>query len=193
MLALFGFMLLATLLVMVYSVPLADAAIERNRSIAATAGAIVRGWVRSLGLHVVMIGICAILIGPVIVGAAILQILGIDLLVLVGLAAAVVVLGGMLIWWFAMKAIVVSDAGPLRALYYGFAVVRRCFWQCLGFTAAWMIITVGLGEVWLQIADTAPGLLVAVIANAFFAGGLAMAGMLFYEGRIRTLAPVLSR
>jgi hypothetical protein len=45
----------------------------------------------------------------------------------------------------------------------------------------------------LKIADSAPGLLIAVIANAFFAGGLAMAGMMFYEGRIRTLAPVLSR
>jgi hypothetical protein len=193
LLALLGFALLATLVVMIYSVPLADAAVKRNRSLSATMTAICRGWIRSLGLHMVMIGIGLILIGPVIVGAAALLIVGVDIQVLVGFAIAAIGLGGFLVWWFAMKAIVVSEAGPLRALYYGFAVVRRYFWQCLGFTAAWLIITFGLGEIWLNIADTAPGLLIAVIANAFFAGGMAMAGMLFYEGRIRALAPVLSR
>jgi hypothetical protein len=37
------------------------------------------------------------------------------------------------------------------------------------------------------LAGTPPGLLTAVIANAFFAGGLVMAGMIFFNHRLRLL------
>ena len=55
------------------------------------------------------------------------------------------------------------------------------------FSMASMIISFGLGEIWQRLAGTPPGLLTAVIANAFFAGGLVMAGMIFFSHRLRLL------
>ena len=192
-LMLLGLMLAAVAIMMIFSVPLADAAVNRTRSVRATLVAIGRGTLRALGLLLLTIGIAMLLIGPVLIGWLALLIVGIDVLLLVGLVLVAASLAGFIVWWFALKAIVVSDVGPLKALYYSVAVVRAYFWQTLGFTAAWLLITLGLGELWLRIADTAPGLLIGIVANAFFAGGLAMAGMMFYESRIRTLAPRLSR
>jgi len=72
-------------------------------------------------------------------------------------------------------------------MYLSVNVVRRNLWQTLALTAASMTITYGLGEIWDQLAGSPPGLLTAVIANAFFAGGLAMAGMIFFNNRLRLL------
>ncbi|MCC6793346.1 MAG: hypothetical protein IT336_16805, partial [Thermomicrobiales bacterium] len=87
----------------------------------------------------------------------------------------------------------VSEVGPIKAIYNGYAVVRAYFWPTVGLVGAWLLIVVGLGEVWLEIADSPPGLLIGVIANAFFASGLAMASMLFYAHRINTLKPERTR
>ena len=190
---LLGLALGATMLLVVYAVPLADAALNRSRPLRATLTAIGRAWLRSLGLHALAIGVALLLTGPMLIGSAALLLVGVDALPLAGFATLVIAVAGFLVWWFAVKAIVVSEVGPLRAVYYGFAVVRSYFWQTVGYTAAWLLITVGLGRLWREIADTAPGLLAGVVANALFAGGLAMAGMLFYETRIRSLRPVLTR
>jgi hypothetical protein len=192
-LMLLSFVLAAVLIMMIFSVPLADAAIDRTRSIPATLLAIGRGTLRALGLHLLALGIAILLIGPTVISWLVLLIVGVDALWLVGLALLAAALTGFVVWWFALKAIVVSDVGPLTALYYSVSVVRAYFWQTLGFTAAWLLITLGLGELWLQIADTAPGLLLGVVANAFFAAGITIAGMIFYESRIQSLVPRLSR
>src|SRR4051794_20436061 len=54
-LALVGFMIGACLLHMIFMIPLADAAIDRIRSPRATALAIARAWLRSIGLHLTMV------------------------------------------------------------------------------------------------------------------------------------------
>jgi hypothetical protein len=192
-LLLIAFTLAATLRLMVYWVPLADAAVNRSRSILDMAGAVGRAWIRSLGLHLMAIGVALLLSGPILVGSAALLLIGVDALPLMGLAMLVIAIAGFVIWWFALTAIVVSDAGPLKAAYYGYSVVRTSLSQTVGFAGTLMLITLGLGGIWRAIADTAPGLFIGVIASAFFASGLAMGGMVFYNSRIQSLRSVLTR
>lgn len=183
----------ATLLMMIYSVPLADAALDRSRKLGAVLRAIGWAWIRFVGLLAVAAGILLLLLGPVLVASVVLLVVGVDASPLIGLAMLAIGLFAYLILVMAWDAIVVSEVGPLKAIYNGYAVVRAHFWPAVGLVGAWLLIVVGLGEVWLEIAGSAPGLLIGVIANAFFASGLAMASMLFYASRIRTLKPERTR
>ena len=185
----FGFMIGACLIHMLYTVPLADAAIDRIRTPRATAAAIVRAWLRSMGLHLAVVGIGALLLAPAMIASLAMVLVGIDPTPLLGIALVAFTAAGFLVWWFALKAIAVSDVGPIRAIRFAYAVVRGFLWQSVGFVVAWLLLAVGLGQLWLEIADTAPGLLIGVIANAYFAGGVAMAGMIFYQSRIQQLFP----
>lgn len=179
----------AMLLMMIYSVPLADAALDRSRSVRALVQAI--GWasLRFAGLLAIATGVLLLLLGPVLVATAVLLIVGINASPLIALASMIIGIFAFLILVMAWDAIVVSEVGPLKAVQHGYAIVRAYFWPTIGLVGAWLLMVIGLAEVWLEIADSAPGLLIAVVANAFFASGLAMASMLFYSQRIQTLTP----
>lgn len=183
----------ATLLMMVYSMPLADAALERSRSFGALARSVVHAWMRFVGLLVVAGGVLLLLLGPVLVAAAVLLIVGVNAQPLIALASLVFGIFAYLILVMAWDAIAVDEIGPLNAIRNGYRIVRAQFWPTVGLVGAWLLIVVGLSQVWLEIADSAPGLLIAVIANSFFASGLAMASMLFYAHRIQSLKPERTR
>jgi hypothetical protein len=150
-------------------------------------------WLRFAGLIAVASGVLLLLLGPVLVVATILIVIGVNPGPLLGLASLSVGIFAYLILVMAWDAIVVSEVGPIRAIYNGYAVVRANFWPTVGLVGAWLLIVIGLGQVWLEMAGTAPGLLIGVIANAFFASGLAMASMLFYAHRMHTLKPAQAR
>jgi hypothetical protein len=146
-----------------------------------------RTWLRFLGLLALIVGLFLLVLGPLAVLWGISEVIGfglgpllIPIMVLAGLTMIVFL-------YFAPEAIVVAEVGPFRAMYYSVNVVRRNFGQTLGFIAASMIISYGLAEIWQRLANTPPGLMTAVIANAFFAGGLAIAGILFFNNRLRQL------
>lgn len=179
-----AFLTSACLLHAVYAVPLADAAIDRQRSRRLTVKAMMRAWLRIVGLHLAVFAIGALLLGPALIAAIALILVGVDPTPLISFAALVLVAAGFMIWWFALKAIVVGDVGPLHAMRAAFTVVRNSLWQSIGFVGAWLLLTVGLGQVWLEIIESPPGLLIGVIANAFFAGGATMAGMIFLQSRM---------
>ena len=178
-----------------YYVPLADVAIGRSRPIWQVPGAVLRTWIRFLGMLALIFGLFLLVLGPLGVLWGVSEAIGIGLgpllvpiMIVAGLAMLVFLI-------FTPEAIVVADVGPFRAMYYSVNVVRRFLWQTLGLTAASMIISLGLAEIWQRLAGTPPGLMTAVIANAFFAGGLAMAGMIFFNNRLRLLprAPQIGR
>jgi MFS family permease len=170
-----------------FYVPLADIAIGRSRPVGRVIRAIGRTWLRFLGMLVLFLGLVVLTLGPLVV------IWGVSTAIGVGLGALVVplmVFGGVamaVLLIFTPEAIVIADVGPLRGMYYSVNVVRRNLWPTIGFTLASMIISFGLGEIWQRLAATPPGLLTAVIANAFFAVGLVMAGMIFFSHRLRLL------
>lgn len=183
----------ATALMMIYTVPLADAALNRSRSVGGVIRAIGEAWLRFVGLLAVAIGAMLLLLGPVLVATAVLVFVGVNAQPLIALASLVVGIFAYLILVMAWDAIAVGEVGPLKAIRHGYAIVRAHFWSTIGLVGAWLLIVVGLSQIWLRIGDTAPGLLIGVVANAFFASGLAIASMLFYAHRIQTLAPERTR
>lgn len=179
----------AALALSIFSVPLADAATGRTRSVNAKLRAMVIGWLRVLGLFAVAVGIALLMAMPLLVGWIGLMFAGVNAAPLVGFASFV---GGIALYialWFAPDSIFVNEVGPLRSIYFSIAVVRAYFWQTLGFVSASFLLTVGLGEIWTQLAVNPPGLLLGVIMNAFFATGVAIASMVFFATRIRSLKP----
>lgn len=170
---------------MLYMVILADAALERTRSVRATARAVAVAWLRFLGLLALITALFTLVLGPPAFLWTVMSVLGIGfgailvpMMVVAGIVMTVLLI-------FTPEAIAVAEVGPLRAIYLSFNVVRQYVWQTLALLLASLIITSGLGELWERLANTPPGLLTAVIANAFFAGGLTVAGMIFFNDRLR--------
>ena len=176
-------------LVMLYTVPLADTALDRHRTVEQLLRAIVTA---SVALARVRRGARrrrGALARPVAGGSGGAHCRGDRCRSLLASIAVLLGIVAYLMLWFVPDAIVASQVGPLRAIYLSITVVRGYFWQTLGLTTASMVITLGLGEFWRQLVDSAPGLLLAVIANAFVATSLALASIIFYSRRIRLLRP----
>ncbi|MGH2535700.1 MAG: hypothetical protein ACRDJW_25890 [Thermomicrobiales bacterium] len=174
---------------MAYAVPLADAAVGRARTVGQIARAVLAAWFRFLGLLVLLIGLVVLVGGPVLIATGIFLAMGINLAPLLGAIAFPLGIAAAIFLYFMFDAIVVLEVGPLRAVYYSFNVVRRNFWPTVGFIMAALVITLGLPEIWARLVDSPAGLFLAVIAHAFFAGGLAMASMIFFNDRLRLWRP----
>jgi hypothetical protein len=170
-----------------YYVPLADIAIGRRRPLRQVPGVIARTWLRFLAMIVLVLGLFLLVLGPLATLWGLSEVVGIGLGAILLPIMIFVGVGMGLFLIFTPEAIVVADVGPFRAMYYSVNVVRRNKGQTIGLTAASVIISLGLGEIWQRMAGTPPGLMIAVIANAFFAGGIAMAGMIFFNNRLRQL------
>jgi hypothetical protein len=186
-LAFFAIIVFGAGILAAYYVPLADAAMRRRRPLRRLPGSILTAWVRILGLIALLIGLFALVLGPPAVLLGVAEAFGIGLSVI--LIPIIVMVGAAMIvaLYFSPEAIVVAEVGPLRAMYLSVNVVRRNVRQTLGLILASTVITTGLGEIWQRLAETPPGLLTAVIANAFFAGGMATAGMIFFNNRLGLL------
>jgi hypothetical protein len=86
---------------------------------------------------------------------------------------------------FYPEAIVMSNMGPLRAIYASFNVVRRNFWGTLGFLIVWWVITLGSGVIWARLVGSTVGLIVAIVGSSYIGSGLLAARMAFYRDRLR--------
>jgi hypothetical protein len=170
-----------------YAVPIADAVLDRQRTIRQTINAVLIASVRLIGTLFASLGIGVLILGPVAVVSVLLMNAGSDGAALFELCLALFILIASVALWFAPEAIVVSEVGPFDAIKYSIRILREFFVQCLGLIAASEIIALGLGEIWARLADTAPGLLIGVIANAFIGTGLAIASIAFYSNRVRLL------
>lgn len=184
-----GMFVFSTLLLAAYSVPLADSVLGRNRTSRETVIAIRRAWRGILGLLAALSGIAALIFAPLAVAWVALLAVDIDagpllggLAVLVGFAIYVAI-------WFAPDAIVVSEVTPLRAIALSATIVRRNFFETASFISASLVIAFGLAGLWTRLAQSAPGLLLAVIANSIVASALAMASLHFFNSRVRSWRP----
>jgi hypothetical protein len=121
-----------------------------------------------------------------------LPFLAISAIVVATLPAAT--LGVLLAWYialfwayvytgFAPEAILMSRAGPLRAIYHSVHVVRRDLSGTLGLLLLSFVIASGLGVVWQRIASTPPGLALAILGSAYVGSGLSAARLVFYRER----------
>jgi hypothetical protein len=185
LLILVGLVLAGVGLSAAFLVMLANAARDREQSAGQFLRTTLKVSVRLLGAVGLAAVAVAALFGPLAGIWAATSAAGADLGPIFALLALVLGVALFAMFWFAPDAIVMSDAGPIEAVKRSASVVRSFFWQSLGFLAASTIISIGLGDLWLRLADSAPGLLIGVIANALFSSGLAIASFLFYSSRIQ--------
>jgi hypothetical protein len=111
--------------------------------------------------------------------------LGSLLTVLLFVVAQAVVVLGLIYLFFVLDAIVVSEAGPVRAVANSARVVAANFWGAVGFIVVFIVIDWGLGLVWLAMSKNPVGTFVAIVGNAYVASGLAAASMLYYRTRLK--------
>lgn len=166
-----------------YTVPLADAALERSRTTSETVSAIGRAWMRILGVLAIALGVVIAISIPLSIAWVILAAIGLNLgLLLVPLMTLAAVVAVMFLY-FTPEAIVVADIGPLAAMRLSYRVVRANFWPSVGLAAATVLIAGGLAEIFQRIAGNPVGLLVAVFVNAFIAVAVSIASVLFFAER----------
>lgn len=111
--------------------------------------------------------------------------LGDLLTVMAFVAAQVSLILGLIYLFFLLDAIVVSEAGPVRAVTSSARVVARNFWGAVGFILVYVFIDWGLQLAWVALSKTAPGTVLAIVGNAYVASGLAAASMRYYLSRLR--------
>lgn len=86
-------------------------------------------------------------------------------------------------FYFVPEAVVLNNAGPLRALSESFQVVGRNFWSALLFIGLIFVISRGLGLIWLNLARSTLGVLLAILGNAYIGTSLLAATFIFFADR----------
>ncbi|MGB5932972.1 MAG: hypothetical protein WBH57_07890 [Anaerolineae bacterium] len=140
-------------------------------------------WLRVILLLLIFIG-GAILLGlPLAMGFTLVSLLSESLAPILS-----TLLLALLVWiwfylFFAIDAIVISDAGPLSAIWNSINVVRRNFWSSLGLIILINVIGMGLSLVWRALGANPWGLALGIVGNAYVGSGLAAASLIFYRDR----------
>ena len=147
--------------------------------------AVVVAWLRFLGFLALLVGLLALVLGPILVIGVLFALVGVNLAPLLTLAVLGPIVAAAIFFYFAPDAIVVSEVGPLRAGYLSFNIVRRNFWPAVGFIVVVFVISIGLPLVWTRMLGNVPGVMLALLGNAFVATGLVLAQMRFYYDRLQ--------
>lgn len=181
----FIFLALSTVLLVLFQVPLANAVRQERSGIGRLAAAMGMAWTRVIGLFMLVALAAALILGPLTIGIAVLLLVGIDLTAI--LSFFILIGGGVLAVYslFVINAIVVSEVGPVTAVRYSFAIVRRNFGETLRFGGTSLLIASGSLQIWKHLIANPPGIALSLLGNAFIGTGLVLASMLFYYDRLR--------
>ena len=183
----FGLVFIASLLAMVYTVPIANAIIGRKLGIAGSVALIVRAWVRMIAFIVLCVGVLIAIIVP----TAIMSVIFAPLLPLVTSILMIGAIAGLLFFYFVFDAIVIADVGPLKAVRMSVEIVRRNMRAVLGLVLASLLLTTGIPEIVSGMLGSLPGLVLAVLLQAVIATGATAASMFFFVDRLRQWQPGL--
>lgn len=172
----------------VFGLWLADTGLNRSRSWAdrLRLGPVVGG--RFVLMLLLIFAMAMLLCIPLFVAMVIAAVLGAGLEGLVLTVSVLVGLSLYILFYFAPDSLLIDLAGPVQALRSSSAVVRRNPMVTLGFALVSMIISVGVADLFDRIASGAPGLALAIAANAFVGCVLWIASLLFYSERSKLLA-----
>jgi len=88
--------------------------------------------------------------------------------------------------FFFVNALILNDAGILRAIWNSFNVVRRNFWSTIGLMLLIGLIGAGFSVIWRMLSTSSWGTLLAIVGNAYIGSGLAAASLTFYRDRYVT-------
>ena len=183
----FGLVFIASLLAMVYTVPIANAIIGRKLSIGGNVALIVRAWARMIAFIVLCLGALMAIIVP----TAIMSVIFAPLLPLVTSILMIGAIAALLFFYFVFDAIVIADVGPLKAVRMSVEIVRRNMRAVLGLVLASLLLTTGIPEIVSGMLGSLPGLVLAVLLQAVIATGATAASMFFFVDRLRQWQPGL--
>lgn len=186
------FALIGILIASIYLETIARA-IRRDEKKPSFAPRVLKSYV-STGMLVVLVvfGLVALL-SPFLIGATLVS------LVNQGLASFILLIGLMLALWivlymaYAVPAIFVSGSNPLQAIWNSVTVFRFNSWSAMGLVFLIYLIQMGFSLVWQMFLGNEWGVAFNVIANAFLGTGLITAAMLFYHDRFTWLTEVRER
>jgi hypothetical protein len=144
-----------------------------------------------LGFVLLAVGVSIAILIPIGVVIGLISVVSptVGVIVLSAMGAAANILGILLViyLYFWVDAIVISNAGPLRAAVNSGRVVANNFWSTVFFIGLVLLISRGTSLIW-DALDQAPfGMVVAIAANAYVATGLTSASLLFYQTRMARL------
>jgi hypothetical protein len=140
---------------------------------------------RYLGFLALVAAAVVAVVVPVAIVGAVFAVAGVDVLSLLVAALIVPVVAAYVCLAFVGEAIVIAEVGPLRACSLSFGVVRRNLWPSVGLLAVLLIASLGLARLGGEMAGNPPGLVLAIVAYAFVATGLALARLRFFDDRLR--------
>lgn len=182
---------MSTIIAVAFRVPQARAIREEAMSIRAVLKDMVECWWKLAVLIAIVIVVGTIVFLPIFLMIGILYLLGINLVAL--LVLGLFVFGGMVAVYtfFAIDAIVLNRSGPVQGLSLSFAVVRENFGPTCRFVVVSLLIATGVLRVWDVLIENPPGLVIALLANAFLGTGLSIASMMFFRDRLLLLDPNL--
>ncbi len=167
---------------------LADSGLNRDRSWAdrARLGPVVGG--RFVLLALLFLAMLLLLLSPFLLAMAVAASAEIGLESLVLAIGVLTFLAMYVLFYFAPDSLLVDLSGPVQALRASSAVVRRNLSVTLLFVLVSVFLSIGLADLWDRVATNAPGLAIAIVANAFVGCVLWIASLLFFSERSKLLA-----
>lgn len=179
---------IATLLLVVYRVPIARSVRQQDREQRGVVVECAIAWLRLVAILGLAAGALVTIVAPALIGTAILLLLGLNVAGL--LAVALLIFGGLasIYTLFTLDAMFLHRIGPLTSIRHSFDVVRANFGSTMRFAVASLVIATGSLHVWTVITQNAPGVIIAMIGNALLGTGLSIASMMFFHDRSHALA-----
>jgi hypothetical protein len=147
---------------------------------------------RLLLLFLAVGGMLLLLLIPVMLIGATFVLARINAFGLLLLAASVPFALALFFGAYATDAIFLERVGPMRAAYLSYRVVRRNVWPTLGFVSLTFVISRAVPLALTRVIEHPVGLLLAIVAHAYVAAGLAVGSLLFYRerrARVRDVRP----
>jgi len=172
----------------VFGLWLADSGLKRERSWGdrLRLGPVIGG--RFLLMLLLMLAMALLLCIPLFAAMIVAAVLGVGLEGLVLTFSVLVGLALYVLFYFAPDSLLIDLSGPVQALRSSSSVVRRNLMITFGFAIVSVIISIGVADLFDRVATGAPGLAIAIIANAFVGCVLWIASLLFYSERSKLLA-----
>ncbi len=167
---------------------LADSSLNRDRSWSdrARLSPVIGG--RFVVLALIFLAMLSILLAPFLFAVAIATSADVNVDGVAVSAGVLIFIALYVLFYFSPDSLLVDLSGPVEALRASSAIVRRNLAVTMLFVIVSIFISVGLADVWDRIATNAPGLAIALVANAFVGCVLWIASLLYFSERSTLLA-----
>ena len=141
---------------------------------------VVSRFPRLMGLTLAVLGAMGVSIALLMLVMGFVPILG-QLLVLIVAAAF---FSALFVLFFAVVALMVEDVSIRGSIECSLELLKAHAGPATLFIVVSTLINVGLSVIWITLLSSAPGLIVAVVANALVGTAIAAGSMLFYLSRM---------